>query len=279
MKAVNWQHDELAQDLAASLTCPGRMIWTDIQLGPSGSPRPDVYTIDKSFAHPNPTAYECKISVSDFRSDVTTGKWSSYRPYSWRVIFALPAGVVSKSDIPEQCGLIQRHDNAWRLAKKPVVNPRPIAEEALLKLLIDGVEREGPKVRAKFWNERDYIRKFSDKFGAIAAKYVKDAAEVESDLARAKEQHQQIIEAAHKKADYIIQHTMLSAPVQWKALTHVLELPETASELVVREAIQELNSKQNGGAAELRRVIGQLQKIVNMAGSSLVNQTEGRKTQ
>lgn len=40
-------HDELAQSLAAHLRGDARMIWCDLQLGPSGSPRPDVYTIDK----------------------------------------------------------------------------------------------------------------------------------------------------------------------------------------------------------------------------------------
>lgn len=267
MKTHDWKHDELARDLAASLISPGRMVWTDIQLGPSGSPRPDVYSIEKSFAHPNPTAYECKISVSDFRSDVTTGKWSSYQQYSWRVIFAVPAGLISKSDVPEQCGLIQRHENAWRLAKKPVVNPRPIAEEALLKLLIDGVEREGPKVRAKRWNESDSIRKFTDRFGATAAKYVQDAASVQRDLAEVKEEYKRIIDGANAQAERIIQRRMTDAPLQWKALTNVLELEEAADEWAVRAAIRRLNSKQNGGesAAELRRVIGQLQRIIDAA--------------
>lgn len=44
-------HDELAADLAAKLRTDRRMVWTDIQLGPSGSPRPDVYAIFKSFSH------------------------------------------------------------------------------------------------------------------------------------------------------------------------------------------------------------------------------------
>jgi hypothetical protein len=73
--------------------------------------------------------------------------------YAHRVVLAAPAGLISKADVPEHCGLIVRHEVAWRCAEKATVNPRLIAQEALLKLLIDGVRREGPVVRAKYWND------------------------------------------------------------------------------------------------------------------------------
>ena len=76
------KHDELADDLAAHLRADRRMVWTNIQLGPSGSPRPDVYAFFKSYVDPRPMAYECKVSLSDFRADVTAGKWQSYRKFS-----------------------------------------------------------------------------------------------------------------------------------------------------------------------------------------------------
>ena len=66
----DWQHDQLAEDLAAHLKAPDRMVWLNMQLGPRGSPRPDVYTIYKSYVRPQPTAYEVKISREDFRSDI-----------------------------------------------------------------------------------------------------------------------------------------------------------------------------------------------------------------
>ena len=46
-------HDELAADLAAHLRGERTMVWTDMQLGSSGSVRPDVYTIAKSYVRPN----------------------------------------------------------------------------------------------------------------------------------------------------------------------------------------------------------------------------------
>lgn len=71
-------HDELARSLADSLRTDSVMTWTDLQMGPSHSARPDVYTLNKSYVSPCPTTYECKISRSDFLSDVTSGKWQAY---------------------------------------------------------------------------------------------------------------------------------------------------------------------------------------------------------
>ena len=101
-------HNDLAASLAGHLLGDGRMVWCDMQLGPLPSPRPDVYTIDKSYRHPKPTAYEVKVSVADFRSDVTSGKWQVYRRFAGAVYFAVPAGLASPSDVPDGCGLYTR---------------------------------------------------------------------------------------------------------------------------------------------------------------------------
>lgn len=77
---MTWMHDALAQDLARHLKAPDTMVWCNLQLGPSGSPRPDVYRMSKSFVRPCPIAYECKISRENFRSDVTSGNRCYGRP-------------------------------------------------------------------------------------------------------------------------------------------------------------------------------------------------------
>ena len=163
-----WEHDALMHDLAGSMLAPDRMVWRDLQLGPHGSPRPDVLTIMKSFANPQITAYECKISVADFRSDATSGKWQKYLQYAGAVIFAAPAGLISKDDVPAHCGLIQRHETSWRLAKKPVRNPVELPQEAALKLLIDGVSREGAVHKFRQWTHDDG---FSKRYGQEAARW------------------------------------------------------------------------------------------------------------
>jgi hypothetical protein len=141
---VKWGHDELANDLAEHLgKNTDRIIWTDMQLGPAGSPRPDVFSIPKSYSNFKPLAYECKISVSDFRSDITKGKWQSYLKYASGVIFAVPQGLITKDDIPKGCGLIVRSENGWRMAKGPTLIPiaNDLPKDFWIKLVIDGVNR------------------------------------------------------------------------------------------------------------------------------------------
>ena len=143
-KEKKWTHNELAHDLAEHLRGTRDLLaWEDMQLGPSGSPRPDVFTINTSYSRFTPIAYECKVSVSDFRRDVTAGKWQSYLKFAGAVIFAVPAGLVSKEEIPPGCGLIVRHESGWRRAKGPTMaHMQTLPREAWMKLLIDGVMRE-----------------------------------------------------------------------------------------------------------------------------------------
>ena len=121
---MKWTHDALMNDLAAHLRQnTARMIWTDMQIGPSGSQRPDVYALDKTYnpAKFAPIVYEVKVSVADFRSDVTKGKWQGYMQYASGVIFAAPVGLINKSDLPPGCGLMVRGENGWKRLKGPTL--------------------------------------------------------------------------------------------------------------------------------------------------------------
>lgn len=156
-------HDQLQSDLAAHLRAnSSRMVWENTQLGPSGSPRPDVYSIDKSFAHFQADAYEIKISVSDLRSDVTSGKWQKYRKFAHRVWFAFPKGLVQHDIIPKECGIIARSENGWRAARKPVSQVLDtLPRDAWLKLLMDdcGAPPEPQPRFANQWKLQDELRK------------------------------------------------------------------------------------------------------------------------
>lgn len=133
------KHDELQEDLASHLRAgTDRMVWTNTQLGPSGSPRPDVFTVNKSFSRFRADAYEVKVSVSDLRSDVTSGKWQSYRKFAQAVWFAFPRGMVPLDLVPKECGIILRSDAGWRAARKPVAQVLDtLPRDAWLKLLMD----------------------------------------------------------------------------------------------------------------------------------------------
>ena len=259
--SVKWSHDALMADLAGSLFAMDRMVWQDLQLGPSGSPRPDVFTINKSFANPHQTAYECKISVSDFRSDVTSGKWIKYLEYAGAVIFAAPAGLVGKDDVPAHCGLTLRHENVWRLAKKPVRQPCVLPPEAALKLLIDGVERQGPISRARHWVGNDA---FAKRYGAEAARWCSDAASVKSSVEHSRKTVETMLDGARKQVAKMIAEATTEAPRLWSDLLCVLELPQDADIWKVRGAIRKLGVERDGteGERKLKQLHQALSRLV-----------------
>lgn len=164
---MKWGHNQLANDLAEHLNKSGdRMVWTDMQLGPAGSPRPDVYIIGKTYSRFCPIAYECKVSVADFRHDITSGKWQSYLKFASGVVFAVPAGLITKEDIPKGCGLIVRHENGWRNAKGPtLVSGVELPRNAWMKLLIDGTHRSERQHMDSQMREYLIHRKIEQKYG------------------------------------------------------------------------------------------------------------------
>ncbi|MDN7724908.1 hypothetical protein [Burkholderia gladioli] len=185
---MNWTHNALAEDLAAHLRgASDRLVWTDMQLGPAGSPRPDVYSVPCSFARFQPVAYECKISVADFRRDVTAGKWTSYLRFAAGVIFAAPAGLLKKDDIPPGCGLIVRGPDGWRTLKGPTLkNMENLPRDAWVKLIIDGlpreIERQKCQGRAEIVSEWKLTHLLRAKLGDLVADAVRDRLSAEHRL-------------------------------------------------------------------------------------------------
>ena len=201
-----WGHNELQDDLAAHIRAStDRLAWTNMPMGSAGNCRPDVFAIPKSFANFKPLIYEVKISVSDFRSDITSGKWQSYLKYCCAVIFAVPAGLINKDDVPKGCGLIVRHDEVWRMAKSPTLQYfDTLPKELWIKLLIDGIQRQGELIRhnAKF-NEYAANAKIKQKFGARIADLLSDLSRAENRIAHATMQANGVvaeIEATRKRA-------------------------------------------------------------------------------
>lgn len=186
---MGWEHDALAADLAGYLNGPEHMVWTDMQLGPSGSPRPDVYTIRRSYSKPQPMAYEIKISRSDLRSDTTSGKWQKYLKYAQGVVFAVPEGLCTVADIPDTCGLIVRKAEVWRYARRPTLQAVSLPMDACMKLLIDGVHRTydqaDPKPRkVDTWRVHEGVRQ---KFGEAVALAARDLLAIQERISRAAE--------------------------------------------------------------------------------------------
>lgn len=262
-------HDALAADLAGHLRTDRRMTWCDVQLGPSGSVRPDVYAIYKSYSNPCPTAYECKVSLPDFRSDVTSGKWQSYLRYASAVYFACEAGLISKADVPTHCGLMLLKDGRWRAAKRAVYNPVTIPEEALLKLLIDGIEREGPHYRVRRWaGDSAYFDKIRSKFGEIVARTVRDRLAMEHEIESARRTAELIEEDARVRAEKIrSQATMDIAPARAE-LCEVLGLPEDANQWRMVAEVKRIRQEiaEHPAHASLRTLTNVLRRALDQHG-------------
>ncbi|MGA4275598.1 hypothetical protein ACI2VH_02820 [Ralstonia nicotianae] len=173
---ATWTHDALQEDLAAHLRDrTQRLVWTNMQMGPSGSPRPDAYSLPFSFSRFTPIAYEVKISVADFRRDVTAGKWQSYLRYAAGVTFAAPAGLLTRTDLPEGCGLLLRSDAGWRVAKAPTLRPVDnLPLEAWIKLLIDGMAREAKRRFEEVQGEHHHIAVIRERLGNEVADLLQD---------------------------------------------------------------------------------------------------------
>lgn len=146
-----WGHNELAHDLAEHLRQnTARICWEDMQLGPAGTCRPDVYSIAHSYSKFCPVVYEVKVSVSDFRADITAGKYTKYFNYAGGVVFAVPEGMLKKSDIPDGCGLMIRKETGWHTLKGPTMRQiDTLPRDAWMKLLMDGMTRQAERTQIK----------------------------------------------------------------------------------------------------------------------------------
>jgi len=209
-----WTHDVLASDLAAHLrSITDRLVWENMQMGPAGSPRPDVYSIPKSYTRFTPLAYEVKISVADFRRDVTKGKWQSYLNFAVGVTFAVPAGLITKADLPPGCGLMVRSEDGWRTLKAPTLaRLETLSRDAWMKLLIDGVTRsfgKAPEPRsASEWKmQKDVRRVFGEQVANLlsdrtrAERRIREATRIaEFELENIKERTRYRIEKAQRDA-------------------------------------------------------------------------------
>jgi len=180
-------HNELAHLLAEHLSQNSdKMIWEDLIMGSSGNCRPDVYTMMKSYSNPRPTAYEIKISVGDFRSDVTTGKWMKYLKYAQGVYFCVPLGLVTKNDIPDGAGLItyNTETGSFRTVKKATLANVTPPFDVMQKLLINGIERHRAQIRPKIFSEWVANDKISKKFGEETAKLLSDRTALRNEITR-----------------------------------------------------------------------------------------------
>ncbi|WCL51448.1 MmcB family DNA repair protein [Leptospira sp. GIMC2001] len=81
----------------------------------SGTTRMDAWVMPRSWVKPECTAYEIKVSRSDFKKDE---KWQTYLPYCNYLYFVAPPGIIDPSELPPEAGLYITSTNGQKLFKK-----------------------------------------------------------------------------------------------------------------------------------------------------------------
>jgi hypothetical protein len=238
-------HDELAADLAAHCRATYSMVWTDMQLGASGSPRPDVYVLPPSYARFDPVAYEVKVSIADARSDWKSGKWQNYYAFATRVYMAAPTGLVKREDLPPGLGLIVRGEHGWKVTKAPQhrrLEGGTLPHETWVKLLLDGPERlvsqrvrerEMECRRATWWAESERARQL---LGRDVATALQDLVDARSRLENARDRERNFAKELRDRMDRELERAEKdarreahAADDRCRAAARAAGLPESAS--------------------------------------------------
>lgn len=277
----DWTHDALAADLKTYLAAnkADRLIWCDMQLGPAGSPRPDVYALPRSYSRFLPFAYEVKISRSDFQTDINAGKWQKYYQFASAVVFAVPDGLIKTTELPEGAGLYVRKAAVWRMAKAPRVNPLDnLPRDAWMKLVMDGLGRlTQPRQPFVAAYHRDRIVKKA--LGEDIAKMVRDrdgvewrikneTQEHERRLASLKERNKADLDRAAEREQFAV--------AQFNQLCDLFGLPHGTStwavSAAISRAVKTLDADER--VRELVQVIDQAERSLATAKLRIRQQSE-----
>lgn len=279
-------HDQLAEDLAAHLAgySTPMVVWTDMQLGPAGSARPDVYAIEKTYTALRARVFEVKVSRADFLSDVTSGKYLRYAAFAGSITFATPSGLISKDEVPKGCGLITRSpDGVWRYQRKPTLQPtHDLPRDAWLKLVIDGCARERsvlqvakcePRAATEWCHQRRVRERFGAELGAIvtdrdnAARQIRAEAEAHrSALAERQERERKALQEEVRKIEALRTEAAAALGLDpgaqyWEIRRELDDRLKGAAEDRVRDAMQAVDNAVHA----LQRERGDLARLLPTA--------------
>lgn len=139
-------HDDLVNDLAATIDPWKNVVFRGPRLGPwgEGTPVPDLYVFAKSYTRTNIRVFEVKASRSDLLGDVRREKWEKYLPYCDRLYFALGPGIEWKDLLAHQpVGVMVRGPKGWKTVRQGPVNPhrQPIPENIFLAVIFSHLDR------------------------------------------------------------------------------------------------------------------------------------------
>lgn len=270
-----WKHDELQADLAEFLRHTRALVtWENMQLGPHGSCRPDVYTIPKSYTKFRPLAYEVKVTIPDLKRDMTTGKWTRYLDYACGVVFAVPAGLATKADLPKGCGLMVRGDDGWRTVKAPTLQAvDTLPRDTWIKLVLDGIERANgtsvaPREGVRSWKVENQLRhRHGEHIAKLVAQAHQSELAVENAIELREKQAREIKDGTQRRLKSAIEHVKASEEYledELQRLAKVLGLSEKATPTELAHAVTSA-AKRLSDDRELQALRRNFKRIADIA--------------
>ena len=173
---------------------------------PQGLLKFDGLAVTKSYTKPNIIGYEIKVSRNDFKQD---NKWHLYLQYCNEFYFVVPAGLVTKDELPDNVGLIYYNADTKALRKVKRAQYRMIDKPVGVYeyIIFSRLEED----RLPFYNDRkEYCKDYlNDK---VNRKYVGDrlGTKLAMDL---QEAHKRLDEVEHSESELEL----------WKAVKKVLK--------------------------------------------------------
>lgn len=119
---------------------------TECKTGPTmtGLYKFDGIAIYKSWTRPQIRGYEIKISRSDFLGD---NKFYNYLPYCHEMYFVVPTGLIDRTEIPTEIGLIYYNPKTGGLItkKKAIYRNIEISADMLFYIFMNRIDGDRPQ--------------------------------------------------------------------------------------------------------------------------------------
>lgn len=156
----------------------------------------DGFAMTRSWSRPCIKIYEVKVSRSDFLRD---NKWNLYKQYCNELYFVVPKGLIEKTELPDDVGLIYyNRDGTRKLVTKQKARWRDIEEpiDVYKYLIYSRLEQD----RIPFYNSRKewaeaYLQDRKDKktIGyALGSKMAEELQEAEKKLTELESRQHQL---------------------------------------------------------------------------------------
>ena len=159
MKRLALRADEIKE--ALSKKHRGDVFLTEVKTGPTIAAstkdlqKLDALAIKPSWSNPSFTAYEVKVSRSDFLRD---DKWPNYLNYCHRFYWACPSGLIKPEEVAEDCGLVWvNEDGGWSVRKAALFRQIEIPWEMLYYIVL---YKSDPERHPFFSSNREYFEAY-----------------------------------------------------------------------------------------------------------------------